>query len=138
MNYKQAKEKHFAQFYGGVEYGKPKPRYGYEFPYGSIYKYEEFILSDIPLNIIEARCIHSHLVDVYSENFDSGMEPVWLSIGRKLKNNTIAINYSCKFDVFDGNHRVLAAKKNKHSVIKSIMPESHYEFYKEMSRDKIS
>jgi hypothetical protein len=136
MNYKDAANKHKEQFYGGMKYGKPSPKFKYVFPYGSAYKNEEFIIEEIPISILRPRCVHQWLVEIYSEgNID---EPIWVSVGRKFKDGSIAINYTGTFDILDGNHRVLAAiRKNKKTVM-AVMPKSHYDFYKEISRDKNS
>ena len=112
LSYNEAANKHYQQFYGGMAYGKPKPRFEYAFPFGNKYLNEKFILTHVLVRDLKARVVHQELVELYSESFVNGddIEPIWVAAGRKLADSSVVAFWHNQLDVYDGNHRALAAK----------------------------
>lgn len=135
MNYEMAKKKHKQNFYKGRWKDTEREC---AFPFGKRYEDDLFVLHMIPVKYIKAREAREGLVSKYKEMFEQGttFDPVWLTIGRKLKNKEIVMKWDSQFHCADGNHRVLAAKEAGIKEILAILPESHYEFYLK-NRDKL-
>ena len=61
--------------------------------------------------------------------------PIWMTFGRKMAKGHIQ-GWHDGIRILDGNHRVTAAKVVGLEEIVSIMPISHYEFYKKSLKEK--
>ena len=107
------------------------------FPFSRIrYHSENFLSKKIPiLEIAEMYTTQEELVDKYVEYMKiKNMPPIWVSYGKKLKDDKIIVNWHKKFEIKDGNHRFHACKKLKINMIDVIIPESHYRTYIERTQ----
>ena len=128
MTYEEAKAQYFKQFYAGRKKGREDLKR--VFPYGSIYKTEMFVIVDFPVAVVDVRLRQEDLVPKYAADKAYNKQPVWMRIGRTMKNGEVILNYNRKPQVLDGFHRTAAAKLNNEKFVKAIIPESHYELLK--------
>jgi hypothetical protein len=132
ISYNEALEQHRNQFYGGAEYVPTKANIIYDFPFGELYKGEDFVTQTFEIKNIKSKIMHPELVDIYCKYLEiagAEVEPIWLSAGRKMKNGKISRKWHNMLSIMDGNHRVEAAKKLGWSWIVGVMPESHFYYY---------
>ena len=66
------------------------------------------------------------------------MEPIWVSVGKKLKDGTVVPNQDLVLRTIDGNHRVTALKKLKKETVIAYIPESHYNYWRNKSNEQDS
>lgn len=103
------------------------------FPYSIVrHQTDTFIKAQIEIKeIVELYEVDEALVDKYVGMIIDKNEfsPIWLSIGKKLKNGEIVRRWHKKFEAVDGNHRMAAYKKLKYKSIGAFMPKSHYDLY---------
>ena len=129
FSYEETQEIYFSRFFAGRHGGKKTKRL--IFPYGKRYACENFVSAEIELDFIDrARVKNPEVLGRYQAiQKDQNMDEVWLSIGRKMKNGSICPNYERCFRIYDGNHRITAARAIGREVILAMLPESHYKFY---------
>lgn len=99
------------------------------FPYGKKYEIEEFLLVEMPLELLRQRGI----APIYSDLMSTKeMDPVWIKACKK-KGAVDQPYWDRLFSVVDGNHRVASAVRLGRTHIKAIMPESHYKFWRSLN-----
>jgi hypothetical protein len=132
FNFLEANKLYFEQFYGGRKaHRKELERDYYGFPFGHDYWHDKFVEVEIPISLVNIRLRAEELVDQYADSINEGdkLPPIWVSIGRKLKNGDIILFWNRKIKTLDGFHRTAAHKKLGIKMIKAIMPLSHYKLF---------
>jgi hypothetical protein len=105
---------------------KPK-----NFPFGFRYENESFVVNDMEVSRLLPSCQRPEILKNYKLKFLNSIhiEPIWCSVGRKLKSGEVNKYQHHHVHIEDGNHRSQAAKDLGIKFIKAIMPESHWRAY---------
>jgi uncharacterized ParB-like nuclease family protein len=83
----------------------------------------------IPLEaVLDSRYkVHEEIVQEYMSMINEGVEfePIWVQMGKRMKDGKINIFQHKKILAVDGNHRLHAYKRLGHTHINAVAPNSH-------------
>jgi len=130
MKYEEAKTLYLKEF--SIEREDETLELPHDLPYGSG-NFEDIILVDVPVELIDNYPTYSKLTDEYIDN--KIIDNVWLTYGRNYKDGSFIPFWNFQFQVKDGNHRIEAAKQLGVKTVKAYMPISHWRSY-ENNKDK--
>lgn len=108
----------------------------HQFPFGERYKNEKFIIVAFPLKELYPRVGQTKIVEKYEKA--SNIDPIWVSVGRKMRSGKIQPYWDNRSHIEDGNHRTEAMKRLGKKSIKTIIPESHWEVYKSWATNRVT
>jgi len=102
-----------------------------EFPFGIRYHEENFIVRKINVKDLRPSTQRPEIVEKYKSilSEEKPVDPIWCSVGRKMKDGNIQRFYHKYVEIKDGNHRAQAAKELGLKQIDAVLPESHWEVY---------
>ena len=125
ISYDEALRVYTEQFFGGRKKGTSRKRFC--FPFGNRYQQEQFVCVAVDRFLPDGWIKDSKVAELYLATIHEEFPPIWLSLGRKLRNG-FCVNFHRKFIMLDGYHRMNALMA-KGLPVKAWMPESHYAAY---------